>query len=86
MVRVVQLGLEMIPFGLLFAISGLTSGTTSGTSGSIRKAAELSTTTTPFAAAIGPHSAEISSGTSNMAMSIPSKASGERATTVSSLP
>ena len=37
---------------------GLTSGTTSGTFGSIRKALELSTTTAPAAAAIGLHSRE----------------------------
>ena len=37
---------------------GLTSGTTSGTSGSIRKALELSTTTAPAAAAIGLHCRE----------------------------
>jgi hypothetical protein len=40
----------------------------------------------PRAAAIGAHSAETSSGTSNIATSMPSKASGERATTVSSSP
>ena len=65
---------------------GLTSGTTSGTFLSMRKAPELSTTTAPRFAAIGAHSAEISSGTSNIAISMPSKASGESATTVSSSP
>ena len=39
------------------ACSALTSGTTSGTSGSIRNAPELSTTTAPRAAAIGAHCA-----------------------------
>ena len=52
----------------------------------MRNAPELSTTTAPRDAAIGAHSAEISSGTSNMATSMPSKASGESATTVSSSP
>ena len=65
---------------------GFTSGTTNGTFGSIRNAPELSTTTAPRAAAIGAHSAETSSGTSNIATSMPSNASGERATTVSSSP
>ena len=54
-VRVVQLGLAMIPLGRLRPAPGLTSGTTSGTSGSIRNAPELSTTTAPCAAAIGAH-------------------------------
>ena len=80
-VRVVQLGLAMMPFGRFRTASGLTSGTTSGTSGSIRNEPELSTTTTPLAAAIGAHSAETSSGTSNIATSTPSKTSGARAWT-----
>ena len=86
MERVVQFGLEIIPFGRRFTSSGFTSGTTSGTSGSIRNAPELSTHTAPRDAAIGAHSAETSSGTSNIATSIPSKASGESAKTVSSSP
>ena len=52
----------------------------------MRNAPELSTTTAPRDAAIGAHSAETSSGTSNIATSIPSKASGESATTVNSSP
>ena len=52
----------------------------------MRKAPELSTTTAPREAAIGAHSAEISSGTSNIATSMPSKDSGVNATTVSSSP
>ena len=83
---VVQFGLEIIPLGRFFISFGLTSGTTRGTFLSIRNAPELSTTTAPRAAAIGAHSAEISSGTSNIAISIPSNASGERATTVNSSP
>ena len=81
-----QFGFEIIPLGRFFAIFGFTSGTTSGTSGSMRNAPELSTTTAPRSAAIGAHSALISSGTSNIAISIPSKASGESATTVNSSP
>ena len=86
MVRVVQFGLEIIPLGLFLACSGFTSGTTSGTSGSIRKAPELSTATAPLEAAIGAQISEISSGTSNIAISIPSKDSGVSSTTVSSSP
>ena len=52
----------------------------------MRNAPELSTTTAPRDAAIGAHSAEISSGTSNIATSMPSKLSGVRATTVNSSP
>src|SRR6516165_5631558 len=61
----------MMPLGRSAAICGLTSGTTSGTSGSMRNAPELSTTTAPRAAAIGAHCAETSSGTSNIATSTP---------------
>ena len=73
---VVQLGFEMIPLGRLRPPPGFTSGTTSGTSGSIRNAPELSTATAPRAAAIGAHCAETSSGTSNIATSTPSNTSG----------
>ena len=86
MVSVVQFGLEIIPLGLFLACSGLTSGTTRGTSGSILKAPELSTATAPRAAAIGAQTSDTSSGTSNIAMSMPSNASSVRATTVSSSP
>ncbi len=78
---VVQFGLAMMPFGRLATFSGLTSGTTSGTSGSIRNAPELSTTTAPRATATGAHCADTSSGTSNMATSMPSKTSALRACT-----
>jgi hypothetical protein len=83
---VVQLGLAMIPRGREPIAERLTSGTTSGTSGSIRNAPELSTATAPLAAAIGAHFRETSSGTSNMATSTPSKTSGASARTVSSAP
>ncbi len=52
-VSVVQFGFAMMPLGRSRAAAGFTSGTTSGTSGSIRNAAELSTTTAPAAAATG---------------------------------
>ncbi|CAM5714795.1 hypothetical protein STENM223S_11726 [Streptomyces tendae] len=83
---VVQFGLATMPRGRIRSVCGLTSGTTSGTSGSIRNAPELSTTTTPLAAATGAHCAETSSGTSNMATSTPSRASSLSATTSTSSP
>ena len=50
---VVQLGLAMMPLGGLNASAGLTSDTTSGTSGSVRQAEELSITMAPTAATLG---------------------------------
>ncbi len=50
---VVQLGFAMMPLGGRIASSGLTSETTSGTSGSIRQADELSITIAPAAATLG---------------------------------
>ena len=47
---VVQLGLDTMPFGIESSAWGLTSDTTSGTSGSPRHAEELSITTAPAAA------------------------------------
>ena len=47
---VVQLGLAMMPLRASAIAPGLTSLTTSGTSGSIRQAEELSTTVTPASA------------------------------------
>src|SRR5215467_10248715 len=76
----------MMPFGRLATCSGLTSGTTRGTSGSMRNAPELSTTTAPRAAATGPQRADTSSGTSNMATSTPSKTSADSACTSVCLP
>ena len=76
----------MIPRGRFFVSCGFTSGTTKGISVSIRNAPELSTITAPRDAAMGAHSADTSSGTSNIATSMPSNASGESATTVSSSP
>jgi len=45
---VVQLGLAMMPRGRFFASEAFTSGTTNGTSFSIRKAEELSIITAPY--------------------------------------
>ena len=76
----------MIPFGRFRVCAALTSGTTSGTSSSIRNAPLLSTATTPLAAAIGAQTAEISSGTSNMATSTPSNESSVSSSTTTSWP
>src|SRR5205807_3798176 len=48
-----QFGLATIPLGIRASASAFTSGTTSGTSGSMRQALELSTTIAPARAAIG---------------------------------
>ncbi len=63
-----QLGLAMIPRCFMMSC-GLTSGTTSGTSGSMRNALELSTTTAPAAAATGLHSRETAAGVLDRTMS-----------------
>ena len=51
---VVQLGLATMPFGMSSRAWALTSGTTSGTSGSMRQADELSITMAPAAATTAP--------------------------------
>ena len=83
---VVQLALLMMPRGRRRIASWLTSGTTSGTSRSIRNAAELSTTVAPRETATGAHSSDTSSGTSNIATSMPSKTSAFSSYTGSSWP
>ena len=70
---VVQLGLAMMPFGGRIASSGLTSATTSGTSGSIRQAEELSTTTAPAAATLGAVASDAVLPLENRARSSPVK-------------
>ncbi len=84
--RVVQLGVETMPSGRSAASPGLTSGTTSGTWGFIRKVPDLSMTIAPRSAAIGTQVADTSSGTSKIAMSTPSNTSGARAWTATSSP
>jgi hypothetical protein len=69
---VVQFGLAMMPFGRVPASrSKLTSETTSGTSGSLRQAEELSTTTAPAAANRGACTRDIVAPAENSAMSMP---------------
>ena len=64
-----QLGLAMMPLFHLMS-SGLTSGTTRGTSGSILHALELSITTTPLDAAIGANFSLVEPPAENSAISI----------------
>ena len=79
-----QLGLAMIP--LCFKISsGFTSGTTRGTSGSIRNALELSITIAPLLAASGANVLEIEPP-ANRAISIFAKDSGLASSTTYVLP
>ena len=77
-----QFGLATIPFGMLFRAWALTSGTTSGTSGSMRQALELSITIAPARAAMGLVSRLTEAGVLDSTMSTPAKASGQMASTV----
>jgi hypothetical protein len=83
---VVQFAFDTMPRGRCRSASLLTSGTTNGTSFSIRNAGELSTTVAPRDTATGAHSSDTPSGTSNIAMSTPSKTSGVSTWTGSSSP
>ncbi len=68
---VVQFGLAMMPLGRFAIASGLTSETTSGTSGSRRQAEELSMTTAPAAATLGASSLEVEPPAEKITMSRP---------------
>ena len=70
-----QLGLAMIPL-CHSTSSGLTSGTTKGTPGSIRQAEELSTTTQPASRAMGANLSEVPLPAEKRARSMPLKLSG----------
>ena len=56
---VVQFGLAMIRRGDRFASSGFTSGTTRGTSSSMRKALELSIITAPYLVIVPANSRDV---------------------------
>src|SRR5262249_53677780 len=71
-----QFGFATMPLGMRFSASALTSGTTSGTSGSIRQALELSMTMAPAWAAIGPVSRLTDAGVLDNTISTPANASG----------
>ncbi len=68
---VVQFGLAMMPLRASAMASGLTSLTTSGTSGSIRQADELSTTVAPASAKRGASAREVVAPAEKSAMSSP---------------
>src|SRR5699024_8334622 len=80
---VVQFGLAMMPLGAFFASSPLTSATTSGISGSLRKADELSITVAPAAAKRSACAREVAPPAENSAMSIPARSASEVAATSS---
>ena len=83
---VVQLGLAMMLRGWISAASPLISGTTSGTSGSCRKAEELSMTTQPHSAAMGAYLRDRSPPALKSAISTSLKESAVSSSTVSFLP
>ena len=68
---VVQFGLAMMPLARRVTACGLTSETTSGTSGSIRQAEELSITTAPAAATRGAMALAVALPAENSTMSNP---------------
>jgi hypothetical protein len=70
---VVQLGLATIPLGIVMRACSFTSGTTRGTSGSIRHADELSMTVAPARAKRGASSLEDVAPEDIRAMSTPEK-------------
>jgi hypothetical protein len=76
----------MIPLDAWRIASGLTSLTTSGTSGSRRHADELSMTVTPAAANLGAWSREVDAPAENNAMSSPAGSARAVSSTVTSPP
>ncbi len=84
---VVQFGLAMMPLRASAIAPGLTSDTTSGTSGSMRNAEELSMTVTPAAAKRGASSRDDVAPAENRAMSRPAgSAVAASSTTISPPP
>ncbi len=83
---VVQFGLAMMPFGRCRAASGFTSETTSGTSGSIRQAEELSITTGPCEATFSARALDVAPPAENRTMSRPVKSAVAASSTVTSVP
>ena len=75
---VVQFGLATIPLRISRNAAALTSGTTSGTSGSMRQAEVLSTTTAPAAASRGASSLDALAPVEQRAMSSPTQVSRRR--------
>src|SRR3954470_4732182 len=83
---VVQFGLAMIRFGAVSASAPLTSATTSGTSGSIRQAKELSMTVTPAAANFGASALDVDPPAEKRAMSSPVGSAVSASSTTTSAP
>ena len=69
---VVQFGLATIPLGIESRACSLASGTTSGTSGSMRQAEELSITVAPAAATRSARARDVVAPAENSARSRPS--------------
>src|SRR5271154_3290331 len=82
---VVQFGLATIPLGMRANASALASGTTRGTSGSMRQADELSITMAPAAARRGARVRETEAGAEDSARSIPERSAVNASSTVISL-
>ena len=83
---VVQFGLAMMPLRASRTASGLTSDTTSGTSGSIRHAEELSMTIAPAAANRGACAFDVAPPAENSAMSSPLGSAVAASSTTTSVP
>ncbi len=79
---VVQLGFATMPLGIELSAPGFTSATTSGTSGSMRQADELSTTMAPAAATAGARALLVAPPAENSAMSSPLKSAVAASSTV----
>ena len=78
---VVQLGFATMPLGIERSACALTSGTTSGTSGSMRQADELSMTMAPAAASRGASSRDEEAPDEASAISMPEQSAGEASST-----
>jgi len=83
---VVQLGFAMIPLRAARAADAFTSATTSGTSGSIRHADELSITVTAAAANRGACTRDIEAPAENSAISNPAGSADAASSTTMSAP
>ncbi len=81
---VVQLGLATMPLGMERSSAALASGTTRGTSGSMRHAEELSITMAPAATNRGASTRETEAGAEHSARSIPERSAVSASSTTTS--
>ena len=81
---VVQLGLATMPLGMERSSAALASGTTRGTSGSMRQAEELSTTVAPAATSRGASARETEAGAEHRARSMPDRSAVSASSTTTS--